>query len=101
MLKRIKSHNNERPDDFLDMINNKNKILKRWQQQRRGEDRIKILDKTINKAIQEHRNQLWGKIVNGISPKDNLMWQIAKRYNNRFAITLEEDNNRRYETDVQ
>lgn len=58
VLKRVKSYNNERPDDFMDMINNKNKIGKTWQQQRRGEDRIKILNKTINKAIQEHRNQL-------------------------------------------
>lgn len=57
--KRMKMNHEKLTEEIEEMISNKNHIRKRWQRNRHGDNRIRLLDisRAINNAIGEHRNK--------------------------------------------
>lgn len=85
-------HNNEffkLDPNVRRLIRNKNRARKTWQRSRNPEDKV-----AMNRAQQDLKNLLqakskaqWNNFTNSLTPDDNSIWKIAKKFKSNFTPT--------------
>lgn len=81
-LVKIVKYHNKLPSHVLELIKSKNKARKKFQTTGSPNDKILYYD-LINKvknSIQQHNNDNWKQFLSNLSPKDNSLWRVSKKF---------------------
>lgn len=86
VTKQIKTkHEDPLPKEILEIITIRNRFRKIWQRTGRREylDRTRNLTQDIKHKIKTHKNEVWSKKLQDLSPVDNSIWKLSKALKNK------------------
>ncbi|CAH0562889.1 unnamed protein product [Brassicogethes aeneus] len=91
------------PDTTTEKIKNKNKFKRLYNQHGLYYYKVQynILRRQINDEIREHRDAVWGNLLQNLSPSDNSLWSLAKRLKPKTGIPTLTLGNRLLTTDLE
>ncbi|KAL1130329.1 hypothetical protein AAG570_013267 [Ranatra chinensis] len=77
------------PEEILDLIHDKNKVRRLWQEHRLVEDKraYNRLHEEVRSRISQWRSSRWDELLRNVSPQDNSLSKLTRRLNRQGAWT--------------
>ncbi|KAL1115782.1 hypothetical protein AAG570_006072 [Ranatra chinensis] len=79
----------ELPREIVELIKLKNAVRRRWQSQRREEDKkmMNQLQRAVRDKIAEWKTERWNKMLRNTTTRDNTFWNLLRRFNRQCGRT--------------
>ncbi|KAL1123731.1 hypothetical protein AAG570_001504 [Ranatra chinensis] len=79
----------ELPREIVELIKLKNAVRRRWQSQRREEDKkmMNQLQRAVRDKIAEWKTERWNKMLQNTTTRDNTFWNLLRRFNRQCGRT--------------
>ena len=73
------------PDYIQDLIRDKNKQRKKWQQTHDPQDALILRQKQLALKKDKHKNDAWGETIRALSTQDSSLWRLTRRLKNKHT----------------